>query len=107
MHGLDPGLGVGLNAALRETAAQHHRGPVWADLVESVDLVFYSVCTNAVHSHLIQVDFRYTSDLRLIISFKVVTWEIVCFYFDCIFEAEKLFVSRIWPPDTKGQIYLL
>lgn len=40
MHVLDPRFGVGLNTALREQAVLPRCGPVWADLVESVDLVF-------------------------------------------------------------------
>ena len=70
MHGPDPRCGACLNAALREQPVQPRCGPVWADLVESVDLVLLPACTNAVHSHLIQVYCRLKSAHRLMFLFK-------------------------------------
>lgn len=63
-----PGVRCGFKRSTeREHAAQPHCCPEWADLVESVDLVFQSACTNALHSHLIQVD------CKLVFPFEVVT----------------------------------
>ena len=77
MHGVDPWLDECLNAALREQPVQPRCGPVWVDLVESVDLVLLPSCTNTVRSRLIQVYCRLKSALRLMFSFEVVIWEIL------------------------------
>lgn len=74
MHGLNPQFGVCLIAASREQPVQLCCGPVWADMVESVDLVLLPVCTNAVRSHLIQVYCRFEISARV---------DVVPVYFDC------------------------
>lgn len=55
MHGPGPAAWcVFKNAALREQAVQPRCGPVWADSVESADLVSLPTRTDAVHPCLVQ-----------------------------------------------------
>lgn len=100
MHGPYLRCGAFLNAAPREQPVQPRFGPVWADLVESVDLVSSPTCTNAVHSHLIQMctagsnqRWSWWSCLK---GWPGRFW-FVCF-FDCICEAKKPFCCTCRTP---------
>lgn len=56
-----------------------------------------------MHSHLIQVDCWFTTELRLIFLFKEVTWESLCFILTAEEMLGNIFVSRKQATHTKGQ----